>query len=35
MKDECIVSSWMQWEKYIELTFDSKGDLYCIKGKAF
>ena len=23
----------MHWEKYIELTFESKGDLYCIKEK--
>ena len=23
----------MHWEKQIELTFHSKGDLYCIKGK--
>ena len=26
-----ILSSWMHWEKYMELTFDSKGDLYCVK----
>ena len=32
-RGERIVSSWMHWEKQIELTFHSKGDLYCIKGK--
>ena len=32
-RGERIVSSWMHWEKHIELTFHSKGDLYCIKGK--
>ena len=33
MRGERIVSSSMHREKYIELTFDSKGDLYCIKGE--
>ena len=33
MRGERIVSSSMHREKYIELTFDSKGDLYYIKSK--
>ena len=32
-RGERIVSSWMHWEKHTELTFHSKGDLHCIKGK--
>ena len=27
-RGECIVSSWMHWEKYRVLTFDSKGELW-------
>ena len=33
MRRESIVSCWMHWEKYIELTFDSKRGLHCITGK--
>ena len=33
MRGERIASCWMHWEKYIELTFDSKGELFCIKDK--
>ena len=28
-----LLNDWDSWEKYIELIFDSKGDLYCIKDK--
>ena len=28
MRGECIISSWMHWEKYRVLTFDSKGELW-------
>ena len=33
MRRERITRCWMHWEKYIELTFDSKSDLSCIKDK--
>ena len=28
MRGECIISSWMHWEKYRVLTFNSKGELW-------